>query len=596
MYRKLASILDKRERKLALVVLLVTIIVSGIEVLGVASIMPFMAVLSSPEIVQQNPYLSFVYTFFNFDSTDSFLFFLGSCVLVFLVGSTFFKAFSVWVQVYFANTRNYSISSRLVKGYFNHPYSWFLTHNSSKLATTILNEVARVVHGVLYPSLRLVANGLISILLLILLAFADPVLASSTALLLGTVYGLIFKLAGKKLRVMGSELSQTQNDRLKVLNEAFGGIKDVKVSGLEIFFAEKFRVPARKFALLSVSQKLWSEMPSFAMQALVFGGMMIVILYLMKIKGNINDMIPILVLYALAGYRLMPALQETYKQLTEIKFHLSALDSIFHDIKNLALLSSHSQNDNEDPIILENSIVLKDVEFTYDGANNMALHNISLYIKKNSTVAFVGTSGSGKTTTVDIILGLLQPDRGEFLVDNKIINNTNIRSWQRSLGYVPQQIFLSDDSIAANIAFGLPHNKIDYEAVEKAARAAHLHEFIINDLPEAYEAHVGERGVRLSGGQRQRIGIARALYHDPEILILDEATSALDNVTEKNVMNAINELGHKKTIIIIAHRLTTIQNSDMIFLFDKGGILTHGSYEELISESKEFSKMAKSQT
>lgn len=594
LYNKLSAVLDRRERKLTLLVLFVTIVVSIIEVLGIASIMPFMSVLSNPDIVHKNPALSFVYTSLNFSTTNDFLFFLGTLVLIFLVGSTALKAFSVWMQVYFANLRNFSISNRLVKGYFNHSYDWFLTQNSSKLATSILTEVNRVVHGVLYPSLRLVANGLVAILLVILLAFADPILATGAVLLLGAAYGLIFKYASKKLGIMGSELSQSQRDRLKVVYEGFEGIKDVKVSGLESFFAEKFRVPARKLALLSVAQKLWSEMPSFGMQALIFGGMMVSILYLLKTRGSINQTIPILALYALAGYRLMPALQEIYKQLAEIKFHRPALDSVYNDIRSLDSLANHSHA-NKVPLKLDNSIILKELEFAYDRTSNKALHNISIEIKKNNTVAFVGSSGSGKTTTVDIILGLLQPDRGSLLIDNQIISSSNLRSWQCSLGYVPQQIFLSDDTIAANIAFGLPRNKIDYDAVEKAARAAHLHEFIINELPEGYETHVGERGMRLSGGQRQRIGIARALYRDPAVLILDEATSALDNITERSVMNAINKLGHKKTIIIIAHRLTTIQNSDTIFLFDKGNILAKGNYEELIKTSKEFRNMAQAQ-
>ena len=592
-YNKLKGILDKRDRRLAIYVLLLTLIVAIIEVLGVASIMPFMAVLTNPDIIQTNFLLSFLYDALNFHSAESFLFFLGVCVFLFLVGSTFLKALVVWAHIYYANIRNFSISARVVAVYLQQPYSWFLLRNSSNLAASILEEVSRVVNGCLYPLMRLVSNGFVAILLFSLLTYADPVLALSAVLILSLTYGIIIRIAGERLRNKGHVVSKAQTERLKAINEAFGGIKDVKMGGYENFFIDKYRKPAKQQALAGVSAKLWAEMPSFAMQALVFGGLMILILYLMKTRDGFNSAVPVLVLYALGAYKLMPALQEIYRQFIAIKYNQSALDVIYNDI-NLINSSAvvHLKNNDKRPLGVSEFIELKNLKFSYPKSNKIALSVDSLKIARNSTVGFIGSSGAGKTTAVDIILGLLEPSNGGLFVDNQKIDKSNLRSWQRNIGYVPQQIYLSDDSIAANIAFGLPRHVIDYAAVEKAARIAHLHEFIISELPEGYDTSVGERGIRLSGGQRQRIGIARAVYHDPDVLILDEATSALDNVTEKIIMDAVEELGHKKTIIIVAHRLSTIRYSDKLFLFSKGEVTASGCYEELAKSNSDFRTMA----
>lgn len=589
----LTSILDERERKQALYVLILTIIVAFIEVLGVASIMPFMAVITNPDIIKTNFFLAFLYNSLSFSSTEDYIFFIGVCVLVFLVGSTLLKAFVVWAQVHFASMRNYSISTRIVSGYLQQPYSWFLVRNSSNLASSILEEVSRVVHGSLYPLMRLISNGLIAVLLLALLIYVDPVLAIGTMFVLGISYAAILKFAGKRLASQGLILSESQRYRLKAVNEAFGGIKDVKISGLEECFIEKYRKPAKKLALSNILAKLWAEMPSFAMQALVFGGMMIIMLYLVKTRDGFNEVAPVITLYALGAYKLMPALQEIFKQLVEIKYHRPALDAICKDIEMIDSLEKIKVKGGDTTILgIREFVELKNLTFSYPESDNVSLVIDSLKIKKNHTVGFVGGSGAGKTTAVDLILGLLNPDNGGVFVDNQEISKSNLRSWQRNIGYVPQQIFLSDDTLAANIAFGLPHDEIDYAAVEKAARVANLHDFIISELSEGYNTNIGERGVRLSGGQRQRIGIARAAYHDPDVLILDEATSALDNVTEKIIMEAVRKLGHKKTIIIVAHRLSTVRDSDELFLFEKGKIIASGSYNELIDSNSNFKEMA----
>ena len=276
---------------------------------------------------------------------------------------------------------------------------------------------------------------------------------------------------------------------------------------------------------------------------------------------NFNNSLPLISLYVFVGYRLMPAVQQIYASISQITFMSPSIDKIYNDVKNL---KQPAIKENKEVLRFEKKIVLKNINFNYPKSLRTALRDINLNISAKSTIGLVGATGSGKTTTVDVILGLLNYQSGTLEVDGKIINEQNVRSWQRLIGYVPQHIYLSDDTIEANIAFGVNHNNINYDNVVNASKIANLHDFVISELPEKYKTIVGERGIRLSGGQRQRIGIARALYHKPSVLIFDEATSALDNQTEKSVMEAVNNLRNDITIIIIAHRLTTVKKCDKI--------------------------------
>jgi len=331
-------------------------------------------------------------------------------------------------------------------------------------------------------------------------------------------------------------------------------------------------------------------MPRFALEAIIFGGMILVALYLMSQSGMVANALPILALYAFAGYRLMPALQQIYNNIIRIRFTIPALDSVYNDLKSL---KPYSPSQIQDALPLNHNITLKNISYNYPRASRTALSNINFSIQARSTVGLVGATGSGKTTTVDIILGLLEPQKGTLEVDGKVIDKHNIKAWQHSIGYVPQQIFLSDDTVAANIAFGIDTKDINHEAVEYASKIANLHEFVVNELPSKYQTTIGERGVRISGGQRQRIGIARALYHKPQILILDEATSALDNLTERTVLEAVHKLRKNITIIMIAHRLSTVKNCDNILLLEKGEVKEQGKFDRLIQIDAQFRATAK---
>lgn len=559
--------------------------------------MPFMAVLAKPEVVETNRYLAWIYQRLEFESTDAFIFFLGIGFLILIVGSLALRAFAFWAIVRFSHARNHAWSCRLLRGYLHQPYEWFLNQHSGTLGAAILNEVSKAIHGILFPALQLVSHGLVAIFLLALLIAADPLLALSMTMVLGIAYVSLFVLVRRYLSRIGEERRRANDQRFKAAQEAFGGMKDVKVYGLEEAFVERFRVPSLQVMQCEAKVKMVSELPSFAMQALVFGGIMITLLYFVGSHGGLQEALPIFSLFAIAGYRLMPALQALYKALSEIRFNAIVLDAMHQDLyllprdTTIPIMEGGGQKKFE-PLRLRETLRLVDVTYHYPTAERKTLTGANLMIPAYSTVGLVGSTGSGKTTLVDLVLGLLQPESGQLVVDSQPITPTLCRAWRHSIGYVPQQIYLSDDTVSGNIAFGIPPDRIDQEAVERAAKTANLHDFVVAELPNGYKTLVGERGIRLSGGQRQRIGIARALYRDPDLLILDEATSALDNLTERAVMEAVHNLSNQKTIILIAHRLSTVKKCDRIFYLEQGQVIASGTYDELLANSLKFRQLA----
>ena len=593
-FRALAAILTAGERRKALLVFLVMLVTAFLETAGVASIMPFIAVLSNPEIVDTNPALRTLYEWSGAESTRSFMIMLGSAVLALLIFSLAFKAFSQWVQLSFSKVRVHTIGCRLMRRYLGQPYEWFLGRHSSRVAATVLSEVNRVVSGSLFPALQMVAHCLIAICLFALLIYVDPALALSVAIVIGTAYALLYLGVRRFLKRVGAVHLTANRERFKVTNEAFGGIKDVKIAGLEESMVDRFRPPSRRVVRSEVVSQIIGEIPSIVIQAIVFGGMMAVLLYLMSVHGSIEGALPVFSLFAFAGYRLIPALQKVYRNLATVRVTAPLLDSLDEDLQKLEPVdlpyNMKDSRSRREPFT--EAIELENITYTYPNAAQPALNGVSLRIPVREKIGLVGTTGSGKTTTVDVLLGLLMPQEGRMRVDGEIIDRSNVRAWQRSVGYVPQHIYLSDETVAGNIAFGIPPKEVNMAAVERAARIANLHDFVVNELPGGYDTHVGERGVRLSGGQRQRIGIARALYHDPDVLILDEATSALDNVTEGLVMEAVNNLGRQKTVIMIAHRLSTVRSCDCIYLLEGGEVSASGTYDELRSNSTLFRSMA----
>ncbi len=487
----------------------------------------------------------------------------------------------------------FSLAKRMVTGYLRQPYEWFLNQHSANIGKTVLSEVDAVINSSLRPIMEVIARSLICVMLIVLLIWVDPVVALIAGFGLGGSYGLIYSRIRQKIRELGKQRVEANRERFTAINETFGGIKDIKVAGLEGSAAFRFRGPARRFARARASLQVTSTIPPLAMEAMIMVGFVGVILFYLRDMQQMEEKLPVLSLYGLAVFRLKPSLQQLFTSFVTLRFSSAALDSLHESLASLDTRDGGALSRTPpQPLGMKRELELKHLSFSYQKTNRPAVKDVSLQVPVNAAIGLIGSTGSGKTTLVDIILGLLKPQQGQLLVDGEEITSDNVRKWQRSIGYVPQHISLGDVSVAENIAFGLTKGEFDQEAVERAAKVANLHEFVVNELPLGYDTVIGERGVRLSGGQRQRIGIARAMYHDPEILILDEATSALDNLTERAVMEAVQTLSHKKTIILIAHRLSTVQNCDCIYMLEQGKLVAQGDYVHLLETNERFQSLA----
>jgi ATP-binding cassette, subfamily B, bacterial PglK len=566
------------------------LIKSIVELIGIASITPFVSVMVNPEIIQSNEYLNYAYKYFNFENTNLFLNYLGGLTLILLLVTNITSAFVEWIIIRFSKVMEYRLSTQLMSQYLSNNYEFFLGSNSTNLGKNILAEVQRCIDGVIFPLMIACSKSVTAIFILALLIYVEPFAAIGMCLIFGGGYFLIFMFVRKRLFNLGSLSSEALSKRFQTINEAFVGVKDIKLRGIEQTFIYRYKKSAKRLAYYNIYQHVVSIMPRYILETLAFGGVVLVMLYLVNDGGNFQSIIPIIALYVFAGYKLMPALQNIYSSIVTVRFNIPALIILSDDLKGENL--SIKLNIRElSEINFKESLDLKSVFFKYSQSNKYAIKNLSLSIKANSTIGIVGSTGAGKTTLVDLILGLLESNQGEINVDKKSINSKNMHLWQKKIAYMPQNVFLIDDTISANIAFGLSKNEIEFDKIVNAAKIANLHDFI-NTLDKGYDTSIGEQGIKLSGGERQRLGIARTIYNNPEIIVLDEGTSALDTVTEVAVMEAIKSLAKEKTIILIAHRLSTVKNCDIIYLMNNGEIEEYGSYDELIIKSKKFKSMA----
>lgn len=566
-------LLEDQERKQALSVLVLNIIVAFLEVVGIASILPFMAVLSSPELVSANKYLYWFYNSLGFTSTEHYLFFLGVIALFLLVLGNAVKAIARWKTLDFSIMTGHTISSRLLRQYLSQPYDFFLSRNSSHLANSILDEVNKLVSSVMVPFTDVVARSIIVVSILLLLTVANPILAISTGFVLGGAFVLVYVLMRKWLLRTGEQRLAAQERRYQIISEAFLGIKNIKLTGNEKTYIRLYNTPSLIYSKTTAMAGVAGEVPRYAMEVIAFGGILFIILFLLLQNQGLSQALPLITLYAFAGYRLMPSLQLIFQSYTRIRFHSAVLTQIHREIELSSIKSDQAYlcvDSDVSPLGFDREIVFKDVYFSYGLGGKEVLKNLNFSLPKSTTIGLVGKTGAGKTTIVDLLLGLLIPTKGEILIDGVPLTNETRRAWQKNCSYVSQHIYLTDDTVRANIAFGVPKDDVDEDLVRVAAKMAAVDEFVLHDLPQGYDTIVGENGVRLSGGQRQRIGLARALYLNRPILVLDESTSALDVSTEARVMDSISALAGNKTIVIIAHRQATLKKCDYILELGDG--------------------------
>ena len=577
---RISSLLNNKEQKQVLRLLVKIIFMAIIDTIGVASIFPFFTVLTKPEIIKTNEYLNYLFINLKFTNESNFLIFLGILLLVILISSMSYKSITVYFQLKVEQLIEFSVCERLLKKYLMQPYTWFLNKNTSELGNNLITEVNHVVRGVLAPSISIIAQGLLAILMIIVIFYTDTTIALIALSTLSISYGLLYLFLKGYVYNIGITRLDSSQIKHKMINEVFYGIKDVKVNRLEGFYHNLFSNAAEKYALSNAKTQILMQLPRFLIESIFFGGIIFVSLVYVQDPENLFEILPSLAVIAFAGYKLLPALQLIYANFIALTSVIPSLDLIYHEIDNLSKIKkSKIENRN---IEIEKEITIQNLSYTYPFSKTKVIKRINMKILAKQTVGIIGKSGSGKTTIIDLILGLLKPSEGKIYVDNFLIDENNIESWQSNIGYVPQQTFLIDDTISSNIAFGIKKEKIDFNQVEKVSKIANLDSFILKELDKGYSTIIGERGIRLSGGQRQRIGIARALYSNPNLLILDEATNALDKNTEKVILNALKKLKNKITIIIISHHLSTLRDTDKIFVMDQGIVKSMSSYERLI--------------
>ena len=572
------------EKKGFILLALGMILNSFIELFSMVSVMPFLGVAANPNLIEQNSYLSIAYNTFGFTNHRNFLIFLGAGLILTLFTANCSGAFIKWFSLRYVWSVNNSLSVRLVKHYLGQDYLAFIQRNSADLQKNIQTEVTELTTSVLNPILVLINKGFSVFVTIILLIMVDPVVVLFIGVVFGLIYFIIFSFTKKTLSSIGRGSLKDNEAKFKAINEALGLFKIAKLLGLEEFFINRFAEASVRFTNNQSRRMAISQLPRFAIETIAFSLMIVIGLYIISSKDNFVEIIPVLGLYVFAAYRLMPGIQQVYTNFSVIRsgwphavYLRNEFESIVLPVESATLESSFSSGLNPSSFI-----ELRNVTFTYPNTKGKTIDDVSFCIPGKASVGFMGETGAGKSTLVDLILGILPPDAGVILVNGRQLGTQNIQSWQRSIGYVPQDIYLMDNTIAENIALGLSKNEINMDRVRKAAKLANISNFVENELINKYDTVVGERGIRLSGGQRQRIGIARALYRGPELIVFDEATSALDNETEKSVMEAIDNLSREKSVILIAHRLTTLQQCDLIIAIENGKVAKMGSYDDVV--------------
>lgn len=591
--KKLYALFSRKDKIRITLLMLFTLFGSLLEVIGVGAIPGFIATIAVPEKVTEIGIIKKIIEFLGItSSTELLVWGAGFLVLLFLVKNSYL-AFLHYYKLKFLYNTNVKLSEKLYWEYLHAPYVFHLDRHSSEILRNVKKETQNILNGVLVPLMNIVMRTVMLVGIFLMLLYIEPLLSIITLVVFSFTGWLFVRFTKNKMKAYGKEaLYHRKMITLNVM-EALGGLKEAKILNREGYFFNKFSFNVVRMALANRFQKYVARLPQLVIETITVLGMLGITIILVLQGRDFAVIIPLLALFGMAAVRMMPAIKEIVSDFTNIQYTKFSIDPVYNDIVFLRNTNARIHRDGKykiETVPFHNVIELQNISYNYPNSETEAVKNINLTIEKGRAVAFVGPTGAGKTTIVDIILGLLQPQKGSILVDGINIQE-NLLGWQKNVGYIPQFIHLLDDTIRRNIAFGLRDEDIDEERLHNAAKAAQLEDFIQN-LPNQLESRVGERGVRLSGGQRQRIGIARALYNNPSVLVMDEATSALDNLTERFFIEALENLRGDRTIIIIAHRLTTVKNCDQLHFMKDGIIKASGTYDELLGTTEEFRLMS----
>ena len=560
-----------------------------LEVVGVASILPFMQMMAEPNAIEENRWLRLIYQTFAFESPKQMLIYCGIGLIGLIAVTNIFSVFAIWLQYKFSWGIAHNLGIRLLRTYLNKPYNFFLNTNTSDLQAYIIAEVGSLTGGVIISVIEVFSRAFISIVIFSLLVLVDPKIALIMFGGLGSAYILIYLSQKNYIKKIGHHRLEMNLLRYRSLKELLDGIKTIKVFNKQDFFYDRYEHASNEFCNIQPKYNLLLAAPKSALEFLAFGTILGITMHLFISSGSIQSALPRLSLYAVAGYRLLPAMQKIFTAIAKFKHNFPIVDKLYQDLHSYKHIEEVKPK--IDTLPFESTIELDGLKFYYENTTTPIINDLKVSIKKGQTVAFIGSTGSGKTTLVDLIVGLLNPTNGAIKVDGKRINSKNIYAWQQHLAYVPQEVFLFDDSITNNILLGKGDMEVDLQKLKTATQLADIYDFINTELPEKFETEIGERGVRISGGQRQRLGLARAIYKSPSVLILDEATSALDSITEKSIIESLKTLPNDITTIIIAHRLSTVKHADCIYILKEGQISAKGTYESLVHSNESFKTM-----
>ncbi len=586
------NILTKSEQKKGLTVLMLASGMALLETAGIASIMPFLAVLGDPTIIDRNEKLKYLYLnvrALGVNDPKDFIFFLGMVSLILISASAVYKVYTQYEISQFIEMRRHTIGMRVVQRYIYLPYESMMDKHTGEMAKTILSEVDQFIQNVVRPSYNMITHSLVLIVIILFLTIISPLVTFASALLIVAIYSVIYLQTRQKLKKLGESLVDSNKKRFITSGELLTGIKEIKIYGKELEFLKKFEKCSEEYAQSYSKYMLINQIPKHVIEGVAFSSLIIIALMMIIFapennRDAVTQTLPLLGVFALSAYKMMPALNAIFLGIAGIRYGHKVIDNLHQTLKNFEI-KDHIVTTEKLKIL--NNISISEVCFSYPSRRKKIIKNLNLIIPAQSFIGIVGQTGSGKTTLLDIILGLLNPNEGIISIDGIKVDNNNMRSWQKNIGYVSQNVHLADASLSENIAFGVSSDEINQRRVEECAKISQIHEFISKQLPTGYETNAGERGIKLSGGQKQRIVIARALYNDPDVLIFDEATSALDNETEKAMMDAIEALAGKKTIIMVAHRTTTLEKCDMIFEMNAGEIKIIGDYRQFVEYNKD---------
>lgn len=585
--KKFLKLISKTEKKNIVRLIFLLSSISLIEVIGVASIFPFLAIVSNPEVVFENNFLNFIYLIFeknykNFN-INSFMILLGLVSFTMILLSNILRIYSIYKVNKFNETIRHNISLKLLTKYIYQPYEYFTLRHTSELTKNVMSEIDFLIINVLRPVMQMISYLFVLVSIILLLLLINPLILITAILLIIILYYSIYLLSKKRIAEYGDIIVNANKKRFNTISDALNGIKFIKMQDIEHIYSKEYEKDSLRYIQPLYKFQTIVQSPKFFLEALVFGAAIIIItsILVMFPTSTINDYIPLIGLYVVSAYKVQPGINALYEGISSIRYGHSVIKNLSNEFKTTKKIKNLSALKDKYKMQPKKEIYLKNISFKYKTSKNI-INKFNLRIKVGDNLGLFGLSGSGKTTLLDLISGLNLPSKGNIYLDGKKINSKNILHWRSCIDYIQQEIFIKEGSFAENIAFGIPKNQIDYDKVFKCAKIACIHDFIVN-FKKGYDEKVGERGNRISGGQNQRIGIARALYKDPDILILDEATNALDSKTEKKVIKSLCKHMTDKTMIIVSHKLDLLEYCDNIIFLENGKIQSNGQNERIKS-------------